>query len=83
VMVVDHSVGLSLGQTGEGEHTNLGGDMVPGSWSSKSFDFSSESGSHGKNSSGDSLQFSEERLQKSWGSVDGVNNEGTVLWWVK
>merc|ERR1711865_574148 len=50
VMLLNHSLGLLNGKSGEREHTNLGGDVRPVSLGSVLLESSAEGLSHGKDS---------------------------------
>jgi len=80
VMLLNHSLGLLNGKSGEREHTNLGGDMSPISFGNF-FEVGSEELSHLIDSICDGDKFIEPLLSHDWITEDHSSDSGTVLWW--
>ena len=80
-MLVDHSFTLLWSQSGEGEHTNLGSDVIPGSLGANLFQVLSEGLSHRVYTVGDHNQFVEPLLSHLWLVKDDGGNSCAVKWW--
>lgn len=80
-MLANHSLTLLLGQSGECEHTNLGGNMIPGSLGADLLQVLSKGLSHGIYTLGDHDQLVEPLLSHLWLVEDDRGNSGTVKWW--
>lgn len=80
-MFLDHSLRLLNRESGEGEHTDLVGNVVPGSLSSDLFKVLSKELSHLTNSIGDVNEFVKPLLSQGGVVQDEGSNSSTVGWW--
>lgn len=80
-MLLDHGVALFGCETSEREHTNLGGDVIPSTLGSDSFEFSSQEISHLGDSVGHSDELIKPLLAHGWLVEDDGSDSSTVPWW--
>ena len=78
-MLLNHSLALLDGKTGEREHTNLSGNVRPVTLDSLSLEGGAKSCSHVIHSLADDDELIEPLLAHSWVVEDGASNSSTVL----
>ena len=78
-MLLNHSLALLDGKTGEREHTNLSGNVRPVTLDSLSLEGSAKSCSHVIHSLADDDELIEPLLAHSWVVEDGASNSSTML----
>lgn len=81
MVLIDQDFALLDGQSGKGKHTDLIGDVIPGSWGVNSFKFFSEEISHFDDSAGNIIpELSLPGIEVLFVVENFLDDQGSVKW---